>query len=220
MAAVRLDAKGAGGIGEESVAGGGHAGLGFLAAGELVRGEFGGEELGAVRLEHFLDVDLGAAVGVAGVRQPRAENSGFEVEPGADGRARHLDGLGGFDVFDPERIVVAGGGKNREAVESLGAGGGGFAGMRGGVEGFEADERGVLGLEETQRVAQDREAVLGAPNRQGGFRLVVRSVSGVAEEGFVVRSPLRAARAAPLVGLSLLRAECGTRGRGMVVDSE
>jgi len=85
---------------------------------------------------------------------------------------------------------------------------------------LETGEGLVLGLEETQRVAQDREAVLGAPNRQGGFRRLVRSVSGVAERSVGVRTSLRAVRSAPSVGWSLLRTECGTRGRGMVVDSK
>jgi hypothetical protein len=110
--------------------------------------------------------------------------------------------------------------KNGKSVETHFADGNGFGGDFIGLEGLQAGECVVLGLQETQRVAQDRLAVLGAPNRQGGLCLLGRSVSGVAEERVGDRSFERPASWEPILGLSLLRTECLTRGRGMAVYFE
>lgn len=173
MATVGLDGQGVAGVFEEGVSSGFGAGEGLLSSVQLMGGEFVVEEIAAEIFEKGFEVDLRAVVFFAGLGEEFGPVGGGEAKMRADRRTRNFHRVGGVEIFDPDGVVGLGAGKEDESVEML-AGETlekipGKIGVRLCDGGLEAGEGFVLGLEEPQRVTQDCLAVLGAPNRQGGF---------------------------------------------------
>jgi hypothetical protein len=215
VGAVRLDGEGFAGIAEQGVARGEGAGSGLVGGVQLMGGEFVVEEAAAEGFEELLEVHLGAVVGFAGLGEDSGQARRGAVEERADRRARDFDRVGRVEILDPDRVVGVGAGKEAEAVEALGGEGLEEIGCGGELQ---AGEGLVLGLKESQRVAQDCLAVLGSPNRQGGFARAGPILVGVVDRA-VERGVRRSVPVAPVVRVSLLHAECGTRGRSVAVDS-
>lgn len=206
---VGLDGEGFAAVEEEGLAGEIHCLGGLDRSGEVAEVELLGDRMLAVKLHHFLDVQLLAVVFVAGLGDSHSED--FRVrKSGADGLggAFDLSGVLGFQILEADRV---GGVRRAEEVDSIETLGGD------GVEGFAIKGRGVpqeglqtlkgfvLGLQKNQRVAQDCLAVLSAPYGRRNLRLAGHR-SAVDERNGLVPVHRRPVRLAPVLRMSLLHA--------------